>query len=63
MIMTMLGLCYSYSFRNMTDIEVAVWVRGIFDVRYVRLQQYLVEKLRVKEKEAKGLVNLSTQEE
>jgi hypothetical protein len=47
----------------MTDIEVAVWVRGIFDVRYVRLQQYLVEKLRVKEKEAKGLVNLSTQEE
>lgn len=26
----MIGMCYSESFRNMTDAEVKVWVRGIF---------------------------------
>src|SRR5690554_6894733 len=36
MLWVMMGLCYSSTFRNMTDKEIAVWVRGIFDVRYIR---------------------------
>jgi hypothetical protein len=30
-----IGLCFSKSFRAMTNIEVKYWVRGIFDNRYV----------------------------
>ncbi|MDD4697432.1 MAG: hypothetical protein PHR52_07840 [Fermentimonas sp.] len=63
MIMTMLGLCFSYSFRNMNDTEVVVWVRGIFDIRYIRFQEYLMNKSKAQEKESKRLINLSTQEE
>ena len=44
MLMVMIGLCFSHSFRNMTDQEVTIWVRGIFDARYTRLQQYLSKK-------------------
>ncbi len=29
-----IGMCYSPSFRNMTDGEFKYWVRGIFDSRY-----------------------------
>ncbi|WP_405247876.1 hypothetical protein [Cellulophaga sp. Asnod2-G02] len=29
-----IGMCYSSSFRNMTDREFKYWVRGIFDTRY-----------------------------
>ncbi|WP_158974677.1 hypothetical protein [Cellulophaga sp. L1A9] len=29
-----IGMCYSSSFRNMTDGEFKYWVRGIFDIRY-----------------------------
>ena len=63
MIMTMIGLCFSYSFRNMTDNEVIVWVRGVFDIRYVRLQQYLMSKSKTQEKKPGQLINLSTQED
>lgn len=30
----LLGMCFSTSFRNMTNLEFKYWVRGIFDVRY-----------------------------
>ncbi len=63
MIMSMLGLCFSYSFRNMTDIEATVWARGIFDIRYVRLQQYLMSKNKVQEQETGQIINLSAQED
>ena len=33
----MIGICFSKSFREMSDNEVAVWVRGIFDKRYRNL--------------------------
>jgi hypothetical protein len=49
MLWVMMGLCYSSTFRNMTDKEIAVWVRGIFDVRYIRLHNYLIKKEREKE--------------
>ena len=32
-----IGMCYSSSFRAMSDLEMKVWVRGIFDQRYVRV--------------------------
>ena len=44
MLMIMLGLCFSESFRNMSNKDVVIWVRGMFDVRYIRLQQYLFKK-------------------
>lgn len=33
MLWLMIGLCFSKSFRDMTDKEVKVWVHGIFDFR------------------------------
>ncbi|MDD2911353.1 MAG: hypothetical protein PHS87_07055, partial [Petrimonas sp.] len=44
MLWVMIGLCFSYTFREMTNKEVALWVRGIFDVRYIRLQNHLIKK-------------------
>mgnify|MGYP000862977704 CR=1 FL=1 len=41
MLWIMLGLCFSYSFRNMSNNECLIWVRGIFDSRYVHYQNYL----------------------
>ncbi len=29
-----IGMCYSSSFRNMTDGEFKYWIRGVFDIRY-----------------------------
>ncbi len=63
MLMIMIGLCFSYSFRKMTDNEVMIWVRGIFDVRYVHLQQYLLNKSKNEKSESGRLVNVSQQEE
>ena len=62
MLMIMLGLCFSYSFRNMTDNEIIIWARGIFDVRYVRLQQILVKKEINEKRKYGGLVDLPQQE-
>lgn len=62
MLMVMIGLCFSYSFRNMTDQEITIWARGIFDVRYVRLQQYLFKKNNNEKREYSGLADLPQQE-
>jgi hypothetical protein len=37
----MIGVCLSVSFRKMNNLEVKLWVRGIFDSRYVRVMEYL----------------------
>lgn len=31
-----IGMCYSTSFRQMNDAEFKYWIRGIFDVRYLK---------------------------
>ncbi len=36
----MIGLCFSNSFRMMNDYEVTLWVRGIFDNRYLDFEKY-----------------------
>ncbi len=59
MLMVMIGLCFSYSFRNMTDKEITIWARGIFDVRYARLQQYLLRRNSDEKSECSGLADLS----
>jgi hypothetical protein len=41
----MIGLCFSKSFRIMTDQEVKHWVRGIFDKRYVVVHPLQVHKI------------------
>ena len=41
MLMVIIGLCFSHSFRQMTDREFTIWARGIFDARYIHLQQRL----------------------
>ncbi|MDR3651535.1 MAG: hypothetical protein P4L34_01035 [Paludibacter sp.] len=33
-----IGLCFSESFRTMTNRELTIWVRGIFDKRYRKLE-------------------------
>ena len=37
LIWMMIGLCFSKAFRNMTNKEVKLWVRGIFSKRYARI--------------------------
>lgn len=41
MLWIMIGMCFSVSFRLMTDYEVTIWVRGIFDNRYLDFDKYL----------------------
>jgi hypothetical protein len=31
----MIGLCFSKSFREMSNLEIKVWIRGLFDKRYL----------------------------
>lgn len=58
MLMVMIGLCFSESFRGMSMRDVTIWARGIFDVRYVRLQQYLFKKNKYAETEYSSLANV-----
>jgi len=58
----MIGLCFSYTFRNMTNHEVMIWVRGVFDTRYVRLQQYLKKKEKDEKTEYSSIANVLQQE-
>ena len=37
----MIGLCFSYSFRMMSNYEVTIWIRGVFDHRYLHFEKYL----------------------
>jgi hypothetical protein len=39
-----IGMCYSVSFRSMSDGEFTYWVRGIFDIRY---RKATLKKIRV----------------
>lgn len=41
MLWIIIGLCFSHSFRSMTDYEVTIWIRGIFDHRYLNFETYL----------------------
>ncbi len=58
MLMITLGICFSYSFRKMTDKEMLIWVRGIFDIRYVRLQQNLYKKNKYANKKYRSIANM-----
>lgn len=62
MLMITLGMCFSYSFRRMTDQEMHIWVRGIFDIRYARLQQNLIKKNKYANKKYGSLANVPQQE-
>ena len=44
MLILMIGLCFSHSFRTMSNYEVTIWARGIFDKRYVDFDKYLNEE-------------------
>ncbi len=55
MLWMMIGLCFSVSFRAMTNKEVTIWVRGIFDIQY-RWYEY---QLKQKNNDAKGFKNSS----
>ncbi|NRT13281.1 hypothetical protein [Flavobacterium sp. 14A] len=35
-----IGMCYSTKFRRMTDLEIKIWVNGIFDKRYRKLAYF-----------------------
>ena len=41
MLWIMIGLCFSYSFRKMSDYEVSIWIRGVFDKRYLNFEEHL----------------------
>ena len=41
MLFIMVGLCFSYSFRSMSNYEITIWVRGIFDKRYLNFEEHL----------------------
>ncbi len=62
MLMIMMGLCYSESFRSMTNKDIVIWARGIFDMRYIRLQQNLLKKNKYANKKYGSFANLPQQE-
>ncbi|MCL7764552.1 hypothetical protein MPF19_14100 [Polaribacter sp. Z014] len=39
-----IGMCFSKSFRSMSDKEFIIWVKGIFDRRYRKLEFYILKK-------------------
>lgn len=41
----MIGVCFSESFRKMNNLEVKLWVRGIFEKRYITYLDYLEKKV------------------
>ncbi len=44
MIFIIIGLCISDSFRKRSDKEIMIWARGIFDMRYIHFQNFLIKK-------------------
>ena len=42
----MLGLCFSSSFRRMTNYEVRKWVKGVFDIRYRTIEYINKNKIK-----------------
>ncbi len=36
----LIGLCFSHSFRMMNNNEVTIWIRGVFDNRYLNYEKY-----------------------
>lgn len=59
MLMIIFGMCFSHSFRKMTNNEVIIWARGIFDTRFINFQYALMKK---KEYEIKMDTKLTTEE-
>lgn len=41
MLWIMIGLCFSHSFRMMNEYEVTIWIRGVFDRRYLNFEENL----------------------
>ena len=39
-----IGMCFSKSFCNMTNIEMKIWVRGIFNIRYQKLEYFNLQR-------------------
>lgn len=61
-LMVMIGLCFSISFRNMTDKDIKFWARGMFDARYLKFQQYLFKKNKHAKTEYSNFANMPQQE-
>lgn len=57
----MIGLSLSQSFRNMNDAEVTFWVRGIFDTRYIRFQNFLIKKSLYEKSKSGSATDMSQQ--
>lgn len=62
MLWIMMGMCYSYSFRDMTNKEVVFWIRGIFDARYIHFQNYLIKKRKYEKSANSRFTNVLQQE-
>lgn len=58
MLWVMIGLCLSKSFRNMTDNEVAIWARGIFDNRYIQFQSFSIKKTLYERSKSSSFANM-----
>lgn len=61
-LMITLGLCFSNSFREMTNMEVTHWARGIFDVRYIKEQRKFYSKKQHEAATRSNTINLPQQE-
>jgi hypothetical protein len=59
MLMIIFGMCFSHSFRKMTNNEIIIWARGIFDARFINFQYALMKK---KKYEINMDANLTTEE-
>jgi len=60
-LMIIIGLCFSESFRKMSDKDILIWARGMFDARYIRLQQYLLKKRKYETPEYSSIADMPQQ--
>lgn len=58
MLWIMIGLCFSNSFRSMSNYEVTIWIRSIFDKRYVNFEENLKKESNERNNN-RNIVNLS----
>ena len=57
----MIGMAASDSFRKMNDEEVAIWARGVFDSRYVKLQNLFIKQSLYEKSKDSSTVDMSQQ--
>lgn len=58
LLIIMWGMCLSQSFREMSDNDFTFWARGIFDKRYIKLQDLKIKKTLYEKSQSSSVTDL-----